>query len=869
MKSFPIFTIFLVISVICSTHSLEFESAEETTNGYIDQSGEDGKEPLDIDYISGDIGGVVGGTNVGPPQRPSGPGFDTSSIFDHHFGSFFNNNDGFFGIPSFGGFNFDRYKPWWKGPNVCTEREEDVEDSDKNENKEDGENIGFISHFNLNIETCQETNNKHVCKKVTNVEGRKTTVKIIKQCCHGFARVRSVAGNCEKIDLFSISETAEKLGGKSFVRTAIKNELNEMMDSNITVFVPIDTAFADFADGEDSGRSLGVVPLGRNRRQNANEVSRIATKDLILNHIVKGRWVNIEDIDNEEVLKSEYNNSVIRMNVFPKLMFPRRQPEIKGPDFENDDDNYPYLYTANCVPVVKANKLAANGVVHMLNGVLMPVTRNLMEIIRSREDMTILRTILEKTKMEKMLDGSSDDEESKKVEKQFTLFAPTDRAFEKLDPQLKRKLKEGSACAMNILKNHLLDLTFCSAAVAESQAKTTAFNMLGEKMSFERIEKSENDTEKVTNEIDKEDDEPVSSISINGKAKVIETDIMGTNGVIHVIDSLMETQSGLPISSMLGHRNLTVFKKLMDYGNFDDEFDSLNNATYFVPTDEAFENSKMGKYWIDQLENSPQKLKNNQQLKEFLEYHVTQPLVRTCDLKEDMLKTKSGGELRVNLYSTLPSFVNIMNRATVNCARLIHFDDESCGSVVHQVDKILEPPNQSLLEMLQSKEEYSMFLKFMQSANLTSLFESTEESYTLFVPKDDVFREVADWYKEMLKEKNADELADLMQSHIVPDVLCCSGITRSEWPFVRTVETVNKHNLHLNRDRRPKVQNAGITKCDIIAKNGIIHEINDIISVNPNIRPNGPIPTTQTQRIPSGNIYGSFFNFPNFNSFTF
>ena len=38
--------------------------------------------------------------------------------------------------------------------------------------------------------------------------------------------------------------------------------------------------------------------------------------------------------------------------------------------------------------------------------------------------------------------------------------------------------------------------------------------------------------------------------------------------------------------------------------------------------------------------------------------------------------------------------------------------------------------------------------------------------------------------------------------------------------------------LRLNRDRRPKIENAGITKCDIVAKNGIIHEINDIISTS-------------------------------------
>lgn len=62
-------------------------------------------------------------------------------------------------------------------------------------------------------------------------------------------------------------------------------------------------------------------------------------------------------------------------------------------------------------------------------------------------------------------------------------------------------------------------------------------------------------------------------------------------------------------------------------------------------------------------------------------------------------------------------------------------------------------------------------------------------------------------------------------------MLCCGGIVQSDWPFIRSVETINNIHLKLDRDRRPKVHNAGVTKCDINTKNGIIHEINDIISV--------------------------------------
>lgn len=76
------------------------------------------------------------------------------------------------------------------------------------------------------------------------------------------------------------------------------------------------------------------------------------------------------------------------------------------------------------------------------------------------------------------------------------------------------------------------------------------------------------------------------------------------------------------------------------------------------------------------------------------------------------------------------------------------------------------------------------------------------------------------------------------------DVLCCAGIVPSEWPFVRLVKTINDVDLRLNRDRRPKIQNAGVTKCDIITKNGIIHEINDVI--NPKQLQRTPIQRTDS-----------------------
>lgn len=195
-----------------------------------------------------------------------------------------------------------------------------------------------------------------------------------------------------------------------------------------------------------------------------------------------------------------------------------------------------------------------------------------------------------------------------------------------------------------------------------------------------------------------------------------------------------------------------------------------------------------------------------------------------------------------------------MNRATVNCARLLQFDVDSCGSVLHQVEKVLERPTKSLLELLSSTEKYSKFLKLIQEANLTDVIDSTEKDYTLLVPSNDVFAEQEEWFQQLLQDRN--QLERIIKSHILPgiipvysklltstykffvlDVLCCTGFVASDWPFIRTIHTINQKSLRIDRNRRPMIGNAGITKCDVMATNGVVHEINDVIVVKDSRRP--------------------------------
>lgn len=170
------------------------------------------------------------------------------------------------------------------------------------------------------------------------------------------------------------------------------------------------------------------MPQVTRRRRSAEQdyLSGYTSKDLALNHIVED-WIDIEDIENEQILQTQYENLTIRMNIYP------RPP--------NDQSyEYMYRYTANCAPLIKVNQMADNGIVHMTDRVLTPVTKNLMELVRGRSDMAVLRTVLEKTNLAEMLE---------KETKHFTLFAPNDKAFGKLNEHLRKTIKSGNECAMS------------------------------------------------------------------------------------------------------------------------------------------------------------------------------------------------------------------------------------------------------------------------------------------------------------------------------------------------------------------------------------------------------------------------------------
>jgi len=99
----------------------------------------------------------------------------------------------------------------------------------------------------------------------------------------------------------------------------------------------------------------------------------------------------------------------------------------------------------------------------------------------------------------------------------FTVFAPTDAAFEKLPPGMLDSLLSSVISTQAVLQYHVLDGAFPAEDVIALDGSTVP-TLFGAPLSIS----VDGDT-----------------VLINGEVQVVQTDIQASNGVIHVIDTVL------------------------------------------------------------------------------------------------------------------------------------------------------------------------------------------------------------------------------------------------------------------------------------------------------------------------------------------
>ena len=233
-----------------------------------------------------------------------------------------------------------------------------------------------------------------------------------------------------------------------------------------TVFAPTDAAFAK-------------LPKGTLERLLDPKAKSMLT-DILSYHVVSG------SVKAEQVLKLKTATTLNGQRL--DIMVDDRGVSIDG------------------VRVTKTDILCSNGVIHVIDAVLMPEMKTLVGVA---DQAGMFKTLLAAAKaagLATALEG----------EGPFTILAPTDEAFAKLpagtlESLLKPENKEKLA---NILKYHVIPGRFYADQVIKLEHAPT---LLGQNV----------------------------AISVDGRkvmvggANVIKTDIEAKNGVVHVIDSVI------------------------------------------------------------------------------------------------------------------------------------------------------------------------------------------------------------------------------------------------------------------------------------------------------------------------------------------
>jgi uncharacterized surface protein with fasciclin (FAS1) repeats len=147
---------------------------------------------------------------------------------------------------------------------------------------------------------------------------------------------------------------------------------------------------------------------------------------------------------------------------------------------------------------------AANGVIHVIDAVILPETRDIVDVAVEDGRFTTLVAAVQAAGLEEALRG----------EGPLTVFAPTDDAFAALPEGTVEALLDDIPTLTDILLYHVVDGKVMSMDVVKLSEAAT---LLGENVS-----------------ISVED----GSVFIND-AQVILADIETSNGVIHVIDAVL------------------------------------------------------------------------------------------------------------------------------------------------------------------------------------------------------------------------------------------------------------------------------------------------------------------------------------------
>jgi transforming growth factor-beta-induced protein len=389
-------------------------------------------------------------------------------------------------------------------------------------------------------------------------------------------------------------------------------------DAEITVFAPTNDAFAAVLT------ALGLTSI--------NEIPESVLLDIVTYHIVGAAALST---DLEATTYETLNGESVTVDLSSGVKI--NEASVSSADIE-----------------------VSNGVVHIIDGVLLPslyasALGTIVEVPLFRKDYSTLTAALVKAELVETLLGAGP----------FTVFAPNNAAFESagitsLDGLTKEDLTP-------ILLYHVVGAKVLSSGLPSDGVVTTLNSDGGDKFFLSLGE----------------------TVYINGSSTITGVDIEKSNGVIHTIDKTLmpPTQTVVEIAAALSQADenpeFTTLVGLLTSTPQEAVLNAISDEdgsyTIFAPTDAAFaEISAVTATLTDA------------QVSTVLSYHVIADRIYSTDLTDGVMpNTVADQTLAVNIDE---GTVTIADKDDTNVdATVIQVNVNGVNGVIHVIDKVLIP----------------------------------------------------------------------------------------------------------------------------------------------------------------------------------
>lgn len=428
--------------------------------------------------------------------------------------------------------------------------------------------------------------------------------------------------------------------------------------------------------------------------------------------------------------------------------------------------------------VVMADIEASNGVVHVIDAVLLPPQPEPGNIVEVADNAGIFTTLLAAAEAAGLV-------ETLTGEGPYTVFAPTDEAFAALGQATIDGLLADPEALRNILLFHVVPGRLDSAAVAAADTLTSA-------------QGSDIDVT-VAGE----------TVQVSG-ATITTVDVAASNGIIHIIDAVMlppEPQPQTIIDVATGAGGFSTLLAAVDAAGLTATLEGEGPFTVFAPTDAAF--AALGQDTINGL------LADIPELTTILTYHVVPGRLTAADILAGAeLDTVQGARL-------IPTVEN--GGVRIGNVQITMTDIEASNGIIHVLDAVLLPPG-NIAEVAAAAGGFTTLLTAVEAADLTDALTGSDP-LTVFAPTDAAFAALGeDTINALLADPPA--LANILLYHVTAgrlfasDVVAAASIPTLSAEGALTVEVSNGV-VRLN--------GVQVVMTDIQARNGVIHVLDAVI----------------------------------------